>query len=95
MEKGAIAQASIYSSWFSLSTPERDGRRSSEDNIAGSTLLRMNIIVKKVGGIWHGYVEGHPEIDERALTEEIARRKATEAARRVVETSKEQQPVRR
>lgn len=33
------------------------------------------IRTEKVGGIWHGYLEGHPEIDERALTEEIARRK--------------------
>jgi hypothetical protein len=33
------------------------------------------IRTKKIGGIWHGYLEGHPEIDERALTQEIARRK--------------------
>ena len=33
------------------------------------------IRTEKVGGIWHGYLEGHPEVDERALTEEIARRK--------------------
>src|SRR5205823_2419037 len=33
------------------------------------------IRTEKIGGIWHGYLEGHPEIDERALTEEIARRK--------------------
>lgn len=35
----------------------------------------MRITTRKVGGIWHGYLEGHPEIDERALTEEIARQK--------------------
>jgi hypothetical protein len=35
----------------------------------------MKITTKKVGGIWHGYLEGHPEIDERGLTEEIAQRK--------------------
>jgi hypothetical protein len=33
------------------------------------------IRTEKIGGIWHGYLEGHPEVDERALTEEIARRK--------------------
>ena len=37
--------------------------------------LRMKIETKKVGGIWHGYLEGHPEVDERGLTEEIALRK--------------------
>jgi hypothetical protein len=31
------------------------------------------VTTEKIGGIWHGYLEGHPEIDERALTEEIAR----------------------
>lgn len=33
------------------------------------------ITTRKVGGIWHGYLEGHPEIDERGLTEEVAKRK--------------------
>jgi hypothetical protein len=31
------------------------------------------VTVQKTGGIWHGYLEGHPEVDERALTEEMAR----------------------
>ncbi len=35
----------------------------------------MKITTQKTGGIWHGYLEGHPEVDERALTEEIAVRK--------------------
>lgn len=43
------------------------------------------IKMQKVGGIWHGTVEGHPEIDERGLTAEIAERKAKEAARRLRE----------
>lgn len=43
------------------------------------------IKVQKVGGIWHGLVEGHPEIDERGLTQEIAERKAREAAKRLME----------
>jgi hypothetical protein len=40
----------------------------------------MNIRVEKVGGIWHGTIDGHPEIDERGLTEEIARRKVNDVA---------------
>jgi hypothetical protein len=35
----------------------------------------MKITTQKTGGIWHGYLEGHPEIDERGLTEEKAREK--------------------
>jgi hypothetical protein len=35
----------------------------------------MKITTQRIGGIWHGYLEGHPKIDERALTEEIARQK--------------------
>jgi hypothetical protein len=35
----------------------------------------MKITTQKVGGIWHGYLEGDPSVDERGLTEEIARRK--------------------
>jgi hypothetical protein len=41
------------------------------------------VTTEKIGGIWHGYLEGHPEIDERALTEEIARRKAESVAKRL------------
>lgn len=36
----------------------------------------MKIRVQRVGGIWHGTIDGHPEVDVRGLTEEIARRKA-------------------
>lgn len=43
----------------------------------------MNIRVEKVGGIWHGTIDGYPEIDVRALTEEIARRKVTDEAKRL------------
>jgi hypothetical protein len=35
----------------------------------------MKITTQRTGGIWHGYLEGHPEVDERALTEEKAREK--------------------
>ena len=37
--------------------------------------------MQRIAGIWNGTIEGHPEIDERGLTEAIARRKAEEAAR--------------
>lgn len=37
--------------------------------------------------MWHGYVDGHPEVDERGLTEEIARRKAQSVADRLVAKS--------
>jgi hypothetical protein len=35
----------------------------------------MNIETKRIGGIWHGCLEGHPEVDESGLTEEVARKK--------------------
>jgi hypothetical protein len=35
----------------------------------------MNITTQKIGGIWHGYLVGHPEIDERGLTEQVVRSK--------------------
>jgi hypothetical protein len=41
------------------------------------------ITAKKIGSIWHGYHLDHPEIDERGLTEEVARRKAERAAARL------------
>ena len=40
------------------------------------------IRTEKIGGIWHGYLDGHPEVDERALTEEIARRKVASVKER-------------
>lgn len=45
--------------------------------------LRMKITVQKIGGIWHGYLEGHPEVDERALTEEMARVKVERIVERL------------
>jgi hypothetical protein len=43
----------------------------------------MKLSAKRIGGIWHGTVEGHPEIDERGLTEEVAKRKAASVAARL------------
>ena len=47
----------------------------------------MNIRVEKVGGIWHGRIDGYPEIDERGLTEEIARRKVNDVASKLTADS--------
>jgi len=35
----------------------------------------MKITAQRIGGIWHRYLEGHPEVDERGLTQEIAKMK--------------------
>jgi hypothetical protein len=56
----------------------------------------MKICIERVGGIWHGTIDGHPEIDERGLTEEIARRKILRVASqmeaaRVKETESQQE----
>jgi predicted RNase H-like HicB family nuclease len=45
----------------------------------------MRIRAEKTGGIWHGYIDGHPEVDERGLTEEIALKKAMIVAERIKE----------
>src|ERR1041385_3302698 len=34
-----------------------------------------NVITKKIGSKWHATIEGRPDLDETALTEEAARRK--------------------
>lgn len=48
----------------------------------------MKITVKQEGGIWHGYLEGHPEVDERGLTEEVVRRKVEQLMARIALTEK-------
>lgn len=45
----------------------------------------MKITTQKSGGIWHGYLEGHPEVDERGLTEEVVRRKVERIVARLEE----------
>jgi hypothetical protein len=37
--------------------------------------MTATITTKKIGSKWHGYIEGRPDIDETALTEEAAIRK--------------------
>jgi len=49
----------------------------------------MNIRVAKVGGIWHGTIDGHPEVDVRGLTEDIARRKVEALAASMAENEKD------
>jgi hypothetical protein len=40
--------------------------------------ISVKVLVEKVGGIWHGRIEGHPEIDERGLTAETRNEKRGE-----------------
>ena len=49
--------------------------------------MELRIGANRVGGIWHGYVEGRPVPDDelRALTEDIAIEKAKRAAHRIAE----------
>ena len=51
------------------------------------------IEVRLVGSIWHGYLKSDPSVDERGLTEEIARRKVKELLVRRMEQS--DQPMER
>lgn len=37
--------------------------------------MNAEIRTEQVGTKWHGYLDGRPDIDETALTEEAARRK--------------------
>lgn len=71
----------------------RDGAeeyREAQGGAGGS--LAVN--VQRTGGIWHGYVEGHPEVDERGLTEEMARVKAERVVERMRENGVSSEPVR-
>ena len=38
-------------------------------------MMNAEITTKKVGTKWHGYIEGRPDLDETALSEEAVRRK--------------------
>lgn len=42
--------------------------------------MDITIVVRKTGGLWHGTIDGHNDVDERALTAEIAERKTRELA---------------
>jgi len=49
--------------------------------------MELRIGANRVGGIWHGYIEGRrvPDDELRALREDIAIDKAERAARRIAE----------
>jgi hypothetical protein len=38
-------------------------------------MMNAEITTKKVGSKWHGYIDGRPDLDETALSEEAVRRK--------------------
>ena len=52
---------------------------------SGRACGNLDVTVQRTGGIWHGYVEGHPEVDERGLTEEMAKVKAERVVDRLRE----------
>lgn len=37
--------------------------------------MNVEIKTKQIGSKWHGFIEGRPDIDETALSEDVARRK--------------------
>src|ERR1041384_2107891 len=39
-------------------------------------VMNTEINTRRIGSKWHGYIDGRPDIDETALTEEAVRRKA-------------------
>lgn len=47
------------------------------------------IRAQRIGSIWHGTVDGFPEIDERGLTPKVARAKAERELHRI---QREQKP---
>jgi len=53
----------------------------------------LDVTVQRSGGIWDGYVEGHPEVDERGLTEEMAKVKAERVVKRLREDASFPAPV--
>jgi hypothetical protein len=71
----------------------RDGAEEYREAQAGAG-GSLAVTVQRTGGIWHGYVEGHPEVDERGLTEEMARVKAERAVERLRENGVPSEPVR-
>ncbi|HEY2092701.1 MAG TPA: hypothetical protein VGJ81_12485 [Thermoanaerobaculia bacterium] len=52
----------------------------------------MKIRVQRIGGIWHGTIDGHPDVDVRGLTEEIARRKVEAVALTLSERVRSMEP---
>ena len=46
-------------------------------------MMNAEITTKKIGSKWHGYIDGRPDLDETALTEEAARRKMEQLRDRI------------
>ena len=42
---------------------------------AAFPMMNAEITTRKVGTKWHGYIDGRPDLDETALSEEAVRRK--------------------
>jgi hypothetical protein len=46
-------------------------------------MMNAEITTKKVGTKWHGYIDGRPDLDETALSEEAVRRKMEQLRDRI------------
>jgi len=46
-------------------------------------MMNAEITTKKVGSKWHGYIDGRPDLDETALTEDAVRRKMEQLRDRI------------
>ena len=46
-------------------------------------MMNAEITRKKVGSKWHGYIDGRPDLDETALTEDAVRRKMEQLRDRI------------
>jgi hypothetical protein len=45
--------------------------------------MTAEITTRKIGTKWHGYIEGRPDLDETALSEEAVRRKMEQLRDRI------------
>jgi len=46
-------------------------------------MMNAEITTKRIGSKWHGYIDGRPDIDETALTDEAVRRKMEQLRDRI------------
>jgi len=46
-------------------------------------MMNAEITTQRVGSKWHGYIDGRPDLDETALSEEAARRKMEQLRDRI------------
>ena len=45
--------------------------------------MNAEITAKRIGSKWHGYIDGRPDLDETALSEDAARRKMEQLRDRI------------